>query len=120
MATPARQYDSIARLMHLEALASSRHHILLEITGRIRTARNDLVRARHRLETVQAASFRGLGDDEIARVKDRIAELEATVARLVEREGAAEFEWNTAARTRSRALERARELKLPIPLEIEA
>lgn len=119
MAHAHPQFDSIARLTHLEGLATARHHVVVDLGARLRSARDDVARLRHRLADIEArADYHGKADGEIARLKERIAELEDTIARLDVRQAAASAEWNQAARTHARAHERAKELDLPLPLEI--
>ena len=113
------QFDSLGRLAHLEGIASAKHLAAADLGAKLRTARDDLHRVRNRLRDIEADSgFAGRADAEIARLNARIAELQTTIDRLEARRSAANDDWNLAARTHTRALERAKERGLPTPLEI--
>lgn len=113
------QFDSLGRLAHLDGIASAKHLAAADLGAKIRTARDDLHRVRNRLRDIEADNaFAGRADAEIARLNSRITELQTTIDRLEARRSAANDEWNAAARTHARALERAKERGLPTPLEI--
>lgn len=112
-------FDAAGRLTHLEAIACAKHHELLEITTRRRTAFDDRARLRARIADLDATNIRGISDHEITRLSARLADVEDAIQRLGEREAAATEVWTTAAHTFTRARDRARELGLAIPVELE-
>ena len=115
---PRANFDAAGRLTHLEAIASAKHHELMQITERRRSAFDDRARLRARIAELEASNVRGGSDHEITRLSARLADVEDAIQRLGERESAASEIWNTAGRTFTRALERARELGLQIPAEL--
>lgn len=112
-------FDAAGRLTHLEAIASAKHHELIEITARRRTAFDDRARLRARISDLEATNVRGVADHEITRLSARLADVDDAIQRLGEREAAASGGWTTAAHTFTRARDRARELGLAIPVELE-
>lgn len=113
------RFDSLARLAHLDGIASAKHQVVADLSARIRTARDDANRLRGRLAQIEGdVSYHGTSEAEIKRLTDRITEIEDGIARLDARLQAATAEFHQAGRTRKRALDRARELGLPVPVEI--
>lgn len=120
MGTTSPKFDSLSRLAHLEAISDAKRQISNNLSARMRVASADLNRAKQRLASIEGeSSFQGRADAEIERVKTRIADLQAACADIAERQSTASAEWGAASRTHTRARQRAEELALPLPIQID-
>ena len=108
--------DTISRLRHLTELSTARNLAARDLGDRLRTVRDEKHRLQDRRDHVNAARYDRTGTEaELARIDQRMADLDEVIADLSHRQNDAQAAWQASKTLEVRCREFAAEQGLPVP-----